>query len=105
MPGATSVIPSGASGPGVQTEVGFPAGVLGAAGGVDDAPESHEGVGGATHRAMLARGVDDAGCAVVGPHVLRGPARDRELRVPGGVAARFAVAVLEPDLTGLVHQQ
>ncbi len=55
-------------------------------------------MGSRTHRAVLSRGVDDAGPPLLDAKVRRRPARDLELRVARAVAPADAIVVLEQDL-------
>ena len=95
-PGATSWIGSGRTGAGAGSPLGQPADQLRRGHGVHDPAEPHPAVRGRAHRAVLARGVDRRGRALLGRQVVRRPLRDLELRVPGLVAVLDPVAVLEP---------
>src|SRR5690606_18913996 len=75
--------------------LGQPAGQLGGGGGIHDASEADPPVRGRTHRAVLAGGVDRGRGAVGRAQVRRGPAGDRELRMPGVVPVLDPVAVGE----------
>ena len=93
--GATVVIGSGATGGG-----GAPHSASHCVSCADEVaytmrPRPDPGVRRRAHRAVLAGGVDGRPGAVGRGHVVDGPARDREFRVPGVVAALDAVAVLE----------
>src|SRR5699024_1738939 len=77
-----------------QAELGGPGEQLLGRAGADDPTEPDPAVGGGAHGAVLTGGVDGGRGPLRGGEVPGRPPRDRELRVPGRIAAGDPVVVL-----------